>query len=177
MTDQGAATPGQRQAEQLIRSVLSANEKGWHEWYAFVNSGAADVLPPDGVAQRLVDAIAAALAAANEQAQRWKECAEAHDEDHLIINSLNEQVAYMRTQLAEAYEQLTAARAEAVEANHTVETFQNLWREACDQREAAQVEERERCAKICEELPIPHAEYIASLIRAAVPPQPTPGGE
>lgn len=59
----------QQWAERLVTDTFLDNENGWREWYALVNSGK-DCPPPNGMAQRLVDRIAAELLAVQ------RECAD-----------------------------------------------------------------------------------------------------
>ena len=57
-------------AADLIQSVFLANEKQWRAWYALANSGSAQQSAPDGVAQKLVDAVAAAIKTVRQEALR-----------------------------------------------------------------------------------------------------------
>ena len=64
-------TEAQREeARRLIQQQFLANEKGWREWYAMTNDGKT-VDPPNGMAERLMQAIASAIAAAERRV--WEE--------------------------------------------------------------------------------------------------------
>ena len=73
-------------AATLIQSVFLANEKEWRTWYATANSGTAQQPAPDGVAQRLVDAVAQALKTARQEALR--EASRMADEYGACMNKL-----------------------------------------------------------------------------------------
>ena len=81
-------------AAKLIQSVFLANEKEWRTWYATANSGTAQQPAPDGVAQRLVDAVAQALKTDRQEALRdvLSDLDSLHWKDHWYASQLRKKI-------------------------------------------------------------------------------------